>query len=271
MERLFQLEIFLRIAGISAASGLCLDGQRLYLISDNSTYLYAYHLEEGRLQRVPLDGKPAENIAKRTKPDFEAVTLHDGKIEIYASGSRDNRIDKVTVDTATMAVQSEDLTSLYQSLRRASGISPDEFNVEGVVHYNNATYFLQRGNGPECENGIFRIDSTSMSYKKIPLPSIGNTPSSFTEATVVDDFIYFIAAAEASSSTYLDGEIAGSLIGRINPESFKTEILGAIAGRHKFEGLTFLERSPGSVHFLLCEDSDTQTSETIIYKLAIPD
>jgi hypothetical protein len=38
--------------------------------------------------------------------------------------------------------------------------------------------------------------------------------SSFTDAILVDNSIYFLATAEDTESTYDDGEVLGSLIGR---------------------------------------------------------
>ncbi len=46
----------------------------------------------------------------------------------------------------------------------------------------------------------------------------------FTDAILVEDKIYFLATAEDTTSTYDDGEILGSIIGRMDSKTFKIRI-----------------------------------------------
>ena len=93
--------------------------------------------------------------------------------------------------------------------------------------------------------------------------------SPFTDAILMDDKIYFLAAAENTSSTYDDGEILGSLIGRIDLETMKIDFTQKISPTNKFEGITLFSKTKNQIQFLLCEDKDTDVLESTIYKLSI--
>ena len=78
-----------------------------------------------------------------------------------------------------------------------------------------------------------------------------------------------MATAEDTQSTYNDGEVLGSLIGRINLKTMKIDFTQKISSIHKFEGLTLYRNSKEKIEFLLCEDKDTEVLETEIYKLTL--
>src|SRR5699024_3034829 len=98
---------------------------------------------------------------------------------------------------------------------------------------------------------------------------VHNTKFGFTDAVLLDGEIYFLAAAEASDSNYKDGDVLGSLLGVIDPNSMKIKNEQLISTRHKFEGLTLLEKENEKISFLLCEDPDKNANESIIYKLSL--
>jgi hypothetical protein len=78
-----------------------------------------------------------------------------------------------------------------------------------------------------------------------------------------------LASAEDSQSTYLDGEVLGSSIGRINSETMKLKKVVTITDKHKFEGLTLYKNNPKTLEFLLCEDQDNEVMESQIFKLTL--
>ena len=79
----------------------------------------------------------------------------------------------------------------------------------------------------------------------------------------------FLAAAENTESTYDDGEVFGSIIGRIDIETMKIDFTKVISNSHKFEGLTVFKDSNEKIEFLLCEDTDSDVLETQIYKFTL--
>ena len=70
----FTLDLVFHIIGIGSASGLFYQNDLLYLISDNSSYLYEYNIKKEHLEKYPLYHNPSENILKIDKPDFESIT-----------------------------------------------------------------------------------------------------------------------------------------------------------------------------------------------------
>jgi len=101
------------------------------------------------------------------------------------------------------------------------------------------------------------------------LPKIKNVPATFTDAILVDDKIYFLAAAEDTTSTYDDGAVLGSIIGTIDLTTMKLENYIQISDNHKFEGLTLYQKTATQITLLLCEDNDTELLETNIYKVIL--
>jgi hypothetical protein len=66
--------------------------------------------------------------------------------------------------------------------------------------------------------------------------------------------IYFLATAENTTSTYDDGEILGSVIGRFR--DYENRFFTKISPTNKFEGLTLFSKTKNQIQFLLCEDKD---------------
>jgi hypothetical protein len=58
----------------------------------------------------------------------------------------------------------------------------------------------------------------------------------FTDAVLVDEKIYFLATAENTAYAYDDGEILGSLIGRIDIETMKIDFTKKLAPQINLKG-----------------------------------
>ena len=135
--------------------------------------------------------------------------------------------------------------------------------------------FLQRGNGQSGKNGIFKCcgknleDDSEIEFTSYELPKIKGVSATFTDAVLVDNNLYFLAAAEDSKSTYEDGELLGSLIGCIDLHSMEIAFTQKISDSHKFEGITLYQKTHTKIEFLICEDNDTETLESDIFKLSL--
>lgn len=273
----FHLEILFRIIGIGSASGLIFQNNTLFLISDNSNVLYEYKINEKKLDKIQLTtSSPSENIPKKDKPDFEAIAAKGDELYLFGSGSTNKRNAMVPVNTKTRKHEAPvDLTDLYLGMQDFGQIKPEDFNIEAVVNDGDIWYLFNRGNGPKAKNGIFTITGDiksgdyQMLYNDIALPKINKAPSGFTDAVKVGSKIYFIAAAEKSNSTYNDGEVAGTLIGKLDVESMEVEETQVISSVNKFEGITLYKETGKQLEFLLCEDTDSEVSESVVYKLII--
>jgi hypothetical protein len=270
MEK-FQLIPFIEIKGIGAASGIVYQNNSLFIISDNSTFLYHYDLNEKQLDKIKLFDHSQESLTKKDKADFESLTLFNEKLYLYGSGSTKKRNTRVAFNLQSKETKEKNLTKLYNRLIEKIAIAPDELNIEGVIMTAETIYFFQRGNGLNSQNGIFCYDKKSKvaEFQFISLPKINEIEATFTDAILVDTIIYFLAAAENTTSTYNDGEIEGSIIGRIDLKTMQVKSHIQISNHQKFEGLTLYKKTATQIELLLCEDNDTEELTSIIYKLIV--
>ncbi|WP_298394002.1 hypothetical protein [Flavobacterium sp.] len=277
MEK-FQLSLLFKIIGLGSASGLIYHDNTIFAIGDNSSFLYEYQMDNNKLERHPLAENSEENIAKSLKPDFEAITKYQDSLYLFGSGSTENRTIMVQVNAKTKeVVRSQDLTDLYLSMQSFGKIKSEDFNLEGAIYYGETWFLFNRGNGKTNKNVIFTIDGKNLATEfrmvsnEYKLPKIKGVRTSFTDAILVDDKIYFLATAENTDSTYDDGEILGSIIGRIDVKKMKIDYTKKITDTNKFEGITLFKKSEKEIEFLLCEDNDTEVLESNIFKLVISD
>lgn len=270
----FKIKSEFNIAGISCASGLVYRGNSLFIISDNSSFLYEYHLLEKELNKIKLYVDSQENIPKKDKYDFESIALKGNKLHLFGSGSTSKREKGITYNLKTKTIEEKDLSKLYKNIKQTNSISDEDLNIEGALFHNEKWHLFQRGNGANSRNGIAVLndnfdDNGTIDFIPIQLPKIKHVETSFTDAILVEDKIYFLATAEDTSSTYYDGEILGSIIGGMNSKTFEIEFTKKITDTNKFEGLTLYSKTNDKIEFLLCEDNDSEVLESTIYKLVL--
>ncbi len=276
----FHLELLFRIIGIGSASGLFFNNNSLYLISDSSHMLYQYDITSKKLEKTPLKSKdytgPLENIPKADKPDYESITAKGDNLYLFGSGSTEARNTITNLNYKTGLVYPKiDATDLYMVMQGFGEISSENFNIEAAVNDGDTWYLFNRGNGPKAQNGVFTLDGDitdvafQIIYNEVKLPKINGAQASFTDAVKIGEKLYFIAAAEKSGSTYEDGEVAGSLIGRLDIESMEVEFTEIISTKNKFEGITLYKETETALEFLLCEDTDNDAKQSDIFKLSI--
>lgn len=266
------LEVLFTIQGIGAASGLLYHNEQLFVISDNSNYLYNFQRDTQQLdKKLLIEDSVHTRIPKDKKADLEAITQFNETLYLFGSGSTEKRNLLVTYTLAEEQVERIDLTETYHSLQTKYGVAPGDFNIEGALAMNDEFWLFNRGNGPRQKNGIFVISRsfTPKAYYPIELPKLHQVPLGFTDATLIDGKIYFIAAAEDSRSNYLDGEVKGTVWGVIDPRTKALESLQTISETHKFEGMTCYKESKNKLDFLLCEDQDGDLDSSNIYQLTI--
>lgn len=274
MEK-FTLEILFHIIGIGSASGLIYKDNTLFIISDNSGYLYEYAMPSQTLQRHEIIENTTDNIPKSDKPDFESITQFGDTLYVFGSGSTPKRNQMIEINTVVKEIRTNDLTNLYSVMQSFAAIKPEDFNIEGAINSGKEWYLFNRGNGESAKNTIFTIEGKNllnefnMVSNNYKLPKIKGVRSSFTDAVLLDSKIYFLATVEDTKSTYDDGAILGSFIGCIDTKTMKINFTKKITDTHKFEGLTVYQNNDRTITFLLCEDNDTETLKTTIFKLTI--
>ena len=127
-----KLSIFAVIKGIGSASGLCLKQNFLYVIGDNSAYLYEYDVQNKTLNRIELLKGFAvlENIPKAIKPDFEVLCNYQNSLYILSSGSMSNRNQMVVYNLETKQIARHNLSSLYAKIKTKCNIDDDNLDIE---------------------------------------------------------------------------------------------------------------------------------------------
>jgi hypothetical protein len=272
-----ELQMYAKIKGIGSASGLFLKGNLLYLIGDNSAYLYEYNTKSKTLNKIELlkGLKIAQNIQKVEKPDFEVLCHFKNTLYVLGSGSTPKRNLMITYHLDTKKIVQHDLSSFYAKVKSSCKIDDDNLNIEGAI-FDGVNWFLfNRGNGNAKKNGVVKIygsdltKATRIEFTSIVLLKTDQKLISFTDAILYKNQIYFIAAAEDTTSTYHDGEILGSYIGSLNAATLSLSFIKQISSNQKFEGISFFKENTPNLEFLVCEDRDTEILETVIYKLVI--
>ncbi|KVV15576.1 hypothetical protein [Flavobacterium sp. TAB 87] len=276
MEK-FTLEILFHIIGIGSASGLIYQNNSLYVIGDNSGYLYEYNMDSKLLNKHPLVENATENTPKKDKSDFESIAHFGDTLYVFGSGSTANRNKMIEFNIQSKTkTKANDLVDLYAVIQNFADIRPEDFNVEGAIFEGENWYLFNRGNGSSNKNTIFTIHAKNLGQEfalvatNYKLPKIKGVRSSFTDAVLVDDKIYFLATVEDTKSTYEDGEVLGSFVGRMDVKTMKIDFTQKITDTNKFEGITLYEKTKSQITFLLCEDNDTESQETSIFKLSLP-
>ncbi len=262
--KLSELKKIFTVKGIGAASGILFLDETIYLVSDNGANLYCCNLDGTVLSRIKIsDTNVVQNIPKIIKPDYEALT-YDGEF-IYAigSGSTANRCNIAIVNRTNNQLERYfDATNLYGEFQNASKLSADQLNLEGVIKTSHGWLFFQRGNGSENANGIFAVsdifdESPAISYEPVELNFEKKLAIGFTDAISDDNHIYFLATAEDTNSTYLDGEVLGTWIGIMDAQTLTVLDYKLISKSKKFEGIAIFKNEAMKITFLLCEDNDS--------------
>jgi hypothetical protein len=182
----------------------------------------------------------------------------------------------ITIDAKSKEIiATTDLSDLYLAMQSFAELPQDDLNIEGAVYNGTEWFFFNRGNGAKGKNILFTVQGKNLTEEfniiatEFKLPKIKGIRSSFTDAILVKNKIYFLATAENTKSTYNDGEVVGSLIGSINLEKMKIDFTQKITDKLKLEGLTLYKETDKEITFLLCEDNDTSELKATIHKLTL--
>lgn len=256
---------------ISAASGLLQINDKCYVIADDENFVGRYDLTTKMGEAFTLfpDFLPENTTErKKLKKDFEAMVYLPATQEIMVipSGSTINRDLAAKMNLHGDLIESVNWQPLYQELR--SNLS--ELNIEGAVLVDEWLYLFQRGNGLEGVNALVKLryqDLKLISIIPIDLGELKKVNLTFTDAANFGKNILYLAVAEASASTYFDGEVVGSVLGILSPEGriLAQEPLQLLS---KPEGLSF---SAKDFSFLVVTDDDdrSKAAQLLLGKLPL--
>ena len=113
----FELKDFTTIDGVGASSGIVYFQNNLYIVGDNSGFLYKYNIENKDLNKFELTKNAQENTPKKIKSDFESITFQNGKLQIFGSGSTKKRNSQFTVDLASGDIKKTTFVACFRLSR----------------------------------------------------------------------------------------------------------------------------------------------------------
>jgi hypothetical protein len=293
--------LFLRQGHVSAASGLVLLGQRLFVVADDDMDLTCFDLQDpGPGQRLPLfeGALPAHaDDRKAAKPDLESLAwlpptaAHPaGRLLALGSGSGPRRQQAVWVALNAQGQwhpdvqpQRVDLQAWYAALRlEFAGL-----NIEAAFVDGPDVCLLQRGSRRWPGNACMRFDrghfeawldagaTASMSppvtnaIQHFDLGQLGGVPLAFTDAAALPGGGWvFAAAAEDTPDSYSDGRCAGSVVGWVNNRGDLMHI-AALDLACKAEGIA-VRVQDGQVHCWLVTDADDRSVPALLLATTLP-
>lgn len=294
MENKLQIEVtkVTALDSIPAGSGLLLEKDSLYIISDNSPSLFKLNLKSNNYREIAINGmdKNQYELPKRTKPDFESSLILKIKDRNYllafGSGSAPRREVLLMLEIGKEHVQKRiPLNGLYAELRKRHGLSDEALNIEGAACCHGRIYlFLRKKNMV-----ISMVEKDFIDYLETPLektvpasseqiitlPRHGGVFAGFSGATEIrykgKEAILFCASLEHTPNAIDDGPVSGSYVGLLTEQRGKLD-LGEINFvrdqrgnilKDKIESVVVSEGDSGSYKAILVADNDDGRSKLL--------
>lgn len=286
-----------RARHVSAASGLVVTGDFLYVVADDEHHLGVFRAEgegEGELVRIFPGELPHGNKPRKAeKPDLETLTRLPsfpgypfGALLALASGSRPNRrtgaVFRLDATGALVdAPQLIDLSGIYLPLERQF----PALNIEGAVIVGNALILLQRASKHYPMNALIHLpladvldaithqDSLgtidSPHVHAVELDKVDGVPLCFTDgAALADGRIVFTTVAENAEDTYADGPCSAAAVGMLDIDG-RLQFLERLEPAHKVEGVhAWLDGA--LIRLLLVTDADDPDIAGVLLSAEFP-
>ena len=258
VPRTMQVKILRKIhyPNIPSASGLEIIQDKIYVVGDDSPFLYV--LDAVSLQLVDkiklfdTNFFTSGRIPKALKPDLECLTTitlaGQECLLAFGSGSAPTRNKCYTINlpagaTKAPKVKEYSLQHLYTQLQQDKNLMADDLlNIEAAATTpDNQLILLQRAalTGP---NALIRFNTAEFTQyltgnqKQVPafntlafdLPNIHNIDARFSGAYVYNNRLFFTASVENTTDAILDGEVLGSFVGWLQISDIKPNATTAI-------------------------------------------
>lgn len=289
-EETIKIESFQQLNEIPSASGVEFIDQNIWMVGDDSPYLFQFDLNLNLIQKFKissLDSMINNRVLKTEKADFESLASDGENLFILSSGSFINRRDTLFIfSLEDFKLQSIiNMRPVFDSFRlKGSFKNSEQINIEGLAAIKSGIFILNRGNIIN-QNNIYYLSYNeidqfyekgtveNISFKKYQLPEINGFLSGFSGACINDDetYLYFTSSVEATNDVYQDGEVLGSFIGRIHLESNKLEYWPLTRNNEfiktKLESISIIEHQTEFIRFVCTSDNDDGSSGVYHLKL----
>jgi hypothetical protein len=280
---------------IPSASGIEIIGEFIYIISDDSSFLFVLDNAFKICRRISLfdyvtgaDGK----IPKLEKHDLESLTAVSTGRKKYllaiGSGSFEKKRDAAfLIDLKNFEVRKINFSPFFNQLRKwLRKNNGGELNIEGSVFSNGMLHLFQRGN-VVGKNVVFSVswkqfqeaqDDVPFKVHEFDLPLLSKVRAGFSGACLISGSkqILFTASVERTANVIDDGTIAGSFAGVISLDHSDEKILISTIIRHgkiyrrKVESIAVVKKI--SEKEFLCMavcDQDAAHSELLELKISL--
>ncbi|MFL5730741.1 MAG: DUF6929 family protein [Cytophagaceae bacterium] len=246
---------------IPSASGMEVINGIIYVVGDNSPYLYKLDHSLKLLEKIEIFKTETEDglIPKPVKPDMECMAKlsinNYPHIIMMGSGSKSPYRDVAclvklpTNYNRRHVVTQINVADLYNLLRSNDEImNGGELNLEGAaVSRDNFILFNRSSSGSRNVALYFHLEEfieylqghTEMTpfpvIRDYDLPSINGVRSGFSGADVFEDKLFFTSAVENTTNAIDDGEVFGSFVGWM-PASKVANMKGAPRNENAIQG-----------------------------------
>jgi len=308
--RPMQVQIVTRklFTAIPSASGMELIGDKIYVIGDDSPYLYILNRKsfalEDKIKLFETNLFNTGRIPKAFKPDLECLTSVqvNGQpyLAAFSSGSAPIRtkcyLIALSPTNDVSQVQEYALKDFYTVLQTEDEyLQGDLLNIEAAAIQADQLYLFQRSVF-KGDNVLFRFNLPAFlqhltqpspempTCEKIrfTLPRLADLDSRFSGAITFDDKLFITASVENTSNAILDGEVAGSFVGWANlnaikpgsePVTLHTALIQDAQGqtyKGKVEALVITGRTNAHTYQALAfTDNDNGESELLVLELTL--
>ena len=285
---IFKITEHKELTGIASASGIEATSQGLYIIGDNSPFLFKLNSQleiEEKIKLFPENQKTDSLFEKMAKPDLEALTTADKNGHIlyaFGSGSKSPERDiLIEIDLRKGGEISEySLKNFYEDLKAKAQLSSETLNIEAAAILGDDIFLFNRGKNLIVRYSLSDFKKYLEGTGKIPLfqifnvqlPEINGISAGFSGASLneANESIIFTATVEDTSNWIDDGEVLGSFLGVIPLKDLKDQLrpkyisIGTEGEQLpiKVESVTVLPPfSKTSANLILVTDSDGGISE----------
>jgi len=288
----------LDLPDLPSASGVEIVGDTVYIIGDDSPYLYrlnATDLKPGQpLTLFETAHFSSGRINKAIKADLECLTIlttSTGETGLLVCGSgataaRENGfwVPITSANDGVATVYPVTLGGLYAHLRKSlpKGVT---LNLEAVAATTSELLLFQRTVGSAAGNLVFQLPlAATLDYlhhrtTALPvvqtigfqLPTINGKPSGFSGACVYENQLFVTASVEDTADAVLDGEVLGSFVGLLDLKKAAKPVLFAQLQlpnnqpyRGKVESVAVRRRLGSNRYELLLVTDDDQGGSTAV-------
>lgn len=275
--------------GIPSASGIAIVNNSIYVIGDNSPWLFTLNDEFDIASKTLIKhvNFPVDDVIRKSKkPDFEAFeALNDKELLMFGSGSKSPKRDvlvRIDCSNKTPEVEIHSLEKFYNNIRSLELLKNHKLNIEAAAIENDQLFLFNRRKNLILEyslQGFLDYISYSSTYPEpkiyeVVLPEIKDINAGFSGATMIhgEQKIIFSASVENTSNAIDDGQILGSYIGIIDlkeiQQQYEPVCIPVLEYNEmlpvKIESITISRHvGPKQVEILMVTDSDGGDSEII--------